>query len=118
MRNLLTIVCVAIVCITASSCVTTQTTETTYHPVHCVVEPETEVVFEIQLYGKLILSGKSAPQQLNTHHFAASFGDHVLTVTAPGYQMWKRTITVIGGPTKSQGFWAKLTKESEPKHAR
>jgi len=38
--------------------------------------------------------------------FAAT-GDHVLTVTAPGYETWQKTITVM---SSTACFWVELKK--------
>jgi hypothetical protein len=110
MRHIAITTLAVIVCLAATSCVTTQPKETTYHPVHCVVEPETEVIFEIRLDGKLVLSGKAAPKELNSNQFSAPLGDHTLCVTADGHEPWERTISVVGGSAQSQGFWARLKK--------
>ena len=110
MRNILTLGIIVTLCVAATSCVTKQSQEVTYHPISCIVEPESEVVFEIKLDGKLVLSGKAAPDQISSHQFPAPFGDHVLSVTADNHVPWQRTISVVGGAAGSQEFWAKLEK--------
>jgi len=81
----------------------------------CRVQAEAEVFYEIHIDGKTVGSGGSAPNPKNkmTHILSAAPGDHILTVTAPGYETWQKTITLLEGSKNGQNFLIELKKSTK-----
>ena len=81
-------------------------------PFRYSVQAEEEVACEIKIDGKLVSTGKTQKQ---TCYFslAATPGDHVLTVIAPGYETWQKTITLLEGSKGGQNFLIELKKPTK-----
>jgi len=78
--------------------VTSQQPDLPNVPFTCVVQAETEVLYEIDLDGKFVSSGKTFPPEkglLQSMELTAIPGDHILTVTAPGYETWQKKVTIV-----------------------
>lgn len=81
----------------------------------CVVQADAEVRYEIHLDGKLVSSGKTlAPGKgMQVLELAATQGDHVLVVTAPGCEPWQRTIALASGAKSHASFRVELKTAAE-----
>ena len=89
----------AAICLVATSCITGKPPAQTATPFRCYVEAGTEVAYEIHLDGKLVSCNKTIPQGKGKMEIdlVAYPGDHILTVTAQGYETWRKTITILDG---------------------
>ena len=74
------------------------------------VKADEQVGYEVNLDGKLVSSGKALVKQYQYHNLTATSGDHVLTVTAPGYETWQKTVTLSEGSTSGPNIVAELKK--------
>ena len=74
------------------------------------VQADEEVAYEVCLDGKFVSSGKALIKQDCYLSLPASPGDHILTVTAPGYETWQKTITLLEGSKNGQNFLIELKK--------
>jgi hypothetical protein len=91
------------------SCRTTWPGQATV-PVVCVVQPEGSVVYEIELDGKLVGSGKVPERSQQVMNFEATRGKHVVRVSAPGMEASQKTIEVTGAGKNLQAFFFELKK--------
>jgi len=82
-------------------------------PFRYAVQAEEEVAYEVNLDSKLVSSGKSLVKQYCYLSLCASPGDHILTVTAPGYETWQKTITLLEGSKNGQNFLVELKKSTQ-----
>jgi hypothetical protein len=53
------------------------------------------------------------PKDKMTHILSAAPGDHVVTITAPGYETWQKTITLSKGSTSGPNIVAELKKSAK-----
>ena len=97
-------------CLMMTSCSTCKKSSQITAPFRCVVVSGAEVIYEVHLDGKLVSSAKTLPPGKGemSIELVATPGDHVLTVTAPGYETWSETITVLDGVKHGQLFLAEL----------
>jgi len=77
------------------------------------VQADEEVVYEVCLDGKFVSSGKALIKQYCYIGLAATPGDHILTVTAPGYETWQKTVTLLEGSKNGQNFLVELKKSTK-----
>ena len=77
------------------------------------VQADEEVAYEVCLDGKFVSSGKALIKQDCYLSLPASPGDHILTVTAPGYETWQKTITLLEGSKNGQNFLIELKKSTK-----
>lgn len=104
---------VSALCLSLASCVTCQQAADPMVSFTCIVQAETEVLYEIQLDGKFVTSGKTmSGGSIQACEMTATPGDHVLMVTAPGYETWQRTVTLMSGTKHGSHFRIDL-KNSE-----
>lgn len=77
----------------------------------CRVQAEAEISYEIRIDGKKAGSGSMIqnPKDKMTHILSATPGDHVLTVTASGYETWQKTIT-LSDSNAGQNISAEMKK--------
>lgn len=89
--------------------------EETLVPFTCIVQTDAEVVYEFHLDGNFVSSGKSLAQGkgLQMWELTATPGDHVLRVTAPGYEPWLRTVTIMSGTKHGSNFRIDLKKSDK-----
>ena len=108
---------VSVICLSLASCVTSRQSDQSKVPFYCIVQSATDlsVIYEINLDGKLISSNRTIPKEKGTQmiELAATAGDHILTITAPGCETWKKNITVIGGIKYGQTFVVELKKSEK-----
>ena len=78
------------------------------------VQAEEEVAFEVNLDGKFVSCSKTMLKAYSYHRLSSTAGDHALTVTAPGYETWQRTITLLEGSNNDQQFLIELKKSPTP----
>jgi len=73
------------------------------------------VAYETTLDGKLISTGRTMPKEKGTQmlEFMATPGDHVLTVTAPGCEIWQKTINILDNARVGQTFLVELKKSEK-----
>ncbi len=78
------------------------------------IQAEEGVIYEVNLDGKFVTSEK-AQKQYSYHSLCATPGDHALTVTAPGYETWQKTITLLEGSRNKNGqdFLVELKKSTK-----
>ena len=81
-------------------------------PFRYAVQANEEVVYEVCLDGKFVSSGKTL-KQYSYLSLSATPGDHVLTVTAPGYETWQKTVTLLEGSKNGQNFLVELKKPAK-----
>ena len=81
----------------------------------CRVQAETEVFYEIHIDGKVVGSGNAIPNSKNkmTHILSATPGDHAVTITAPGYETWRKTVTLSADSKIGQNILAELKKPTK-----
>lgn len=105
------------VCLAITSCVTCKQSVQNNVPFNYRVQPETDaiVVCEIHLDGKFVSSYRTMPKEKGESwlKLATTPGDHVLSVTAPGFETWQKTITVIGGTERGPFFLVELKKSEK-----
>jgi hypothetical protein len=79
------------------------------------VQAETEVSYEFHLDGKFVSSGKTLPpgKGMQMCEMATTPGDHVLMVTAPGYETWQKTVTIMTGTKHGSHFRIDLKKSEK-----
>jgi len=84
-------------------------------PFSCIVQAETEVLYEFNLDGKFVGSGKTLlpGHGMQACGMTATPGDHVLIVTAPGYETWQRTVTIMSGTKYGSSFRIDLKKSEK-----
>jgi len=101
-----------VMCLMMTSCSTCKRSSQIIAPFRCVVVSGAEVIYEVHLDGKLVSSAKTLPPGKGemSIELVATPGDHVLTVTAPGYETWGETITVLDGVKYGQLFLVELNK--------
>ena len=111
------IILASVLCLSLTSCVTCKQSAQGIVPFHCIVQSADDMVvaYEITLDGKLVSSGRTIPKDKGTQilEFTTNLGDHVLTVTAPECEIWKKTITVMGGMKYGQTFLVELKKSEK-----
>ena len=116
-RSLFTGALFTAMCLTITSCVTSRQSDQSKVPFYCIVQSATDliVIYEIDLDGKLVSSNRTIPKEKATQmiELAATAGDHILTITAPGCETWKKNITVIGGIKYGQTFVVELKKSEK-----
>ena len=105
----------AVMCLSLASCVTCMQSGTTMVPFSCIVQSETEILYEIHLDGNFVSSGKSLPpgKGMQLCEMTATPGNHVLMVTAPGYETWLRTVTIMSGTQHGSHFRIDLKKSAK-----
>jgi len=74
------------------------------------VQADEEVAYEVCLDGKFVSSGKALIKQNCYLSLPSTPGDHILTVTAPGYATWQKTITLLEGSKNGQNFLVELKR--------
>lgn len=81
----------------------------------CRVQAETEISYKISMDGKIVGNGSMIPNPKDkmTHILSAIPGDHVLTITAPGYETWQKTITLSEGSKNGESLLAELKKSAK-----
>ena len=101
-----------LLCLSLVSCVTCKQPDSTVAPFSCIVQSETEVLYEIHLDGKFVSSNKTLPpgRGMQAIGMTATPGDHVLMVTAPGYETWQKTVTIMSGTKNGSSFRIDLKK--------
>jgi len=77
------------------------------------VQADAEVVYDLCLDGKFVSSGKALIKQDCYLSLPATPGDHILTATAPGYETWQKTVTLLEGSKNGQNFWVELKKSAK-----
>lgn len=77
------------------------------------VQADEEVAYEVNLDGKLVSSGKALIKQYCYLSLPVTPGDHILTVTAPGYETWQKTVTLLEGSKNGQNFLVELKKSTK-----
>ncbi|MCG2660577.1 MAG: hypothetical protein L6437_10075 [Kiritimatiellae bacterium] len=77
------------------------------------VQADEEAVYEICLDGKFVSSGKALIKQDCFLSLPTIPGDHILTVTAPGYETWQKTVTLLEGSKNGQNFLIELKKSAK-----
>jgi hypothetical protein len=77
------------------------------------VQAENEALYEVSLDGKLVSTGKALIKQDCYLSLPTTPGDHVLTVTAPGYETWQKTVTLLEGSKNGQNFLVELKKAAK-----
>jgi len=102
----------ASMCLSLASCGTFKHSDATIVPFTCIVQSETEILYEIHLDGNFISSGKTLPsgKGMQMCEMTAIPGDHVLMVTAPGYETWQRVVTIMSGTKHGSHFRIDLNK--------
>ncbi|MFA7256450.1 MAG: hypothetical protein WC047_02605 [Kiritimatiellales bacterium] len=105
---------VSVLCLSLTSCVTCKQSAVPLVPFSYIVQAETEVSYEFHLDGKFVSSGQTLPpgKGMQMCEMTSTPGDHVLMVTAPGYETWQRTVTMMSGTTRGSHFRIDL-KNSE-----
>lgn len=78
----------------------------------CRVQAAAEIFYEIHIDGKVVGSGNAIPNSKDkmTHILSATPGDHVVTITAPGYEIWQKSITLSADSKTGQNILAELKK--------
>lgn len=109
------VVLVSALCLSLVSCVTCKQPDTILVPFSCIVQAETEVTYEFHLDGKFISSGKTLPPEIGVQmcEMSAMPGEHVLMVTAPGYDTWQKTVTIVTGTKHGSHFRINLKKSEK-----
>jgi len=81
----------------------------------CRVQAEAEISYEIHVDGKIVGSGSMTPNPKDkmTHILSATPGDHILTITAPGYETWQKTVTLSEGSMNGANILAELKKSTK-----
>ena len=81
----------------------------------CRVQAEAEISYEIHVDGKTVGSGSMIPNPKDkmTHILSATPGDHALTITAPGYEAWRKTITLSEGSMNGPNILAEMKKSAK-----
>ena len=102
----------ASICLVVTSCITGKPTAQASTPFRCYVESGTEMAFEVHLDGKFVSSSKTMPPAKGTMEvdLVTTPGDHVLAVTAQGYETWRKNITVLDGLKYGPVFLIDLKK--------
>lgn len=102
----------AAMCLSLASCITGKQSGANLVPFTCIVQAETEVLYEFHLDGNFVSSGKSLPpgKGMQMCEMTATPGEHVLMVTAPGYKTWLRTVTIMRGTQHGSHFRIDLIK--------
>ena len=99
MKSGLCVIClVSILCLSLVSCCIRNQTYEPNVSFTCIVQAEMEVLYEIYLDGKFVSSSKTFPPGkglMQSIELTATPGDHVLMVTAPGCEKWKKTVTIV-----------------------
>ena len=107
---------VSVLCLSVTSCITFKHSESRV-PFYCVVQSATDaiVIYEINLDYNLVSSNRTMPKDKGTQmiELSATVGDHLLTVTAPGCETWKKYITITGGTKYGQTFLIELKKSEK-----
>jgi len=100
-------------CLSLAACITRTTAPMV--PFTCIVQAETEVAYEFQLDGKFVSSGKTLlpGKGMQLCEMTATPGDHVLMVTAPGYETWLRTVNIMSGTKHGSHFRIDLKKSGK-----
>jgi hypothetical protein len=103
---------VSVLCLTLASCGTFKQSDATMVPFTCIVQSETEILYEIHIDGNFVSSGKTLPpgKGMQMCEMTATPGDHVLMVTAPGYETWQRTVTIMSDTKRGSHFRIDLKK--------
>jgi len=106
---------VSVLCLALASCVTCKQSDVPLVPFTCIVQAETEVSYEFHLDGKFVSSGKTLPpgKGMQMCEMATTPGDHVLMVTAPGYETWQKTVTIMTGTKHGSHFRIDLKKSEK-----
>ena len=106
---------VSVLCLSLASCVTCKQSDATMVPFTCIVQAETEVLYEFHLDGKFISSGKTLlpGKGMQICEMTATPGDHALMVTASGYDPWQRTVTIMSGTKHGSHFRIDLKKSAK-----
>lgn len=101
-----------IMCLSLASCVIFKQSNANIIPFTCTVQTESEVPYELHLDGDFVSSGKTLPpgKGMQLCEMTATPGDHVLMVTAPGYEIWQRTVTIMSGTKHGSHFRIDLKK--------
>ena len=105
----------SVLCLSLTSCVTCKQAAVPLVPFNCIVQAETEASYEFHLDGKFVSSGRTLPpgKGMQAYEMAATPGDHVLMVTAPGYETWQRTVTLMTGTKSGSSFRIDLKKSEK-----
>ena len=111
-RSLFMGILFASMCLSLASCGTFKQSDAIIVPFTCIVQSETEILYEIHLDGNFISSGKSLPPEkgMQLCEMTATPGNHVLMVSAPGYETWLRTVTIMSGTKHGSHFRIDLKK--------
>lgn len=106
---------VSVLCLSLAACITCKQSASATVPFSCIVESETEVVYEISLDGKFVSSGKTLPpgKGMQAVELMAIPGDHVVRVSAPGYETWHREVSIMNGTKNGSSFRIDLKKSSK-----
>lgn len=65
------------------------------------------------VFNKIVSTGRALTKQYCYLSLAATPGDHVLTITAPGYETWQKAITLLEGSKNGQNFLIELKKSAK-----
>ena len=106
---------VSILCLSLAACVTFRHSDANMVPFSCIVQSNAEILYEVHLDGNFVSSGKTLPpgKGIQLLDMAATPGDHVLMVTAPGYETWLRTVTIMSGTQHGSHFRIDLMKSTK-----
>lgn len=106
---------VSVLCLSLAACVTCKQSASATVPFSCIVESETEVVYEIRLDGKFVSSGKTLPpgKDMQAVELMATPGDHYVNVSAPGYKTWNREVNLMSGTKNGSSFRIDLKKSEK-----
>ena len=116
-RSLFAGVLLVAACLAMTSCTTCKHSVQSNAWFQCAVQSATAemVTYEITLDGKLISTGRTMPKEKGTQmlEFTATPGDHILTVTAPGCEIWQKTINIMDNARFGQTFLVELKKSEK-----
>lgn len=106
---------VPVLCLSLASCSTFSRSDATMVPFSCIVQAETEIIYEIHLDGNFVSCGKTLPpgRGIQICEMTAPPGQHVLMVTAPGHETWNRTVTLMSGTKRGSHFRIDLKKSAK-----